>query len=1502
MHHSTNEPICPKFQPNIFDPSRCHDCLRQRHLHAGAGESTGAAPQHKSTAGTGTRGGSSKGVLLTPVLSQAEERDTSSKDDSDGLSVVSSYCDVSGGRRGFGESSLCILSPDCELYICDGDDSTDSCRDQSDNQEFSSSVSAEDDYLPIHRRSTKLGMTRLDPPPHRPNTRAWMNEAGGRDGFSRRSGLKEDREKRESGYFSLGKVSGARSLRDSSPPAPYRHFERGHPIFSNRNIEPKDTIPFRNPNLGMASERQLQEDLTEDLPVEIPPPDPIEIAIEVEAQVGPRSPSPTPFKIAESLASTGRKGASSSLGRGNSSSYQQSGRFDSSRQAESFASTGRKGASSSLGRGNSSSYQQSGRFDSSRQSSALQSRTSSPSRGNLPFRRSESIASLSRHNLGGGGRSQGTELGSISSLQSTHAQRVESGSLPRNFRSFAGSFKSQSSTASDFRNTLRKTEVNGLLSSRGHDSRSSSPSRRNYNRQGQMSLHKTEIGSTSPPGHGLNARSSSPSRRTSDSRSFSPPMRNYNSSSQFPLCKSESVVSLNRGSQHGRCGSPIREGYDVESQALLRNSTARNGLGNEEHESPIMSPPRRGYGTPRQSILRKTESSPVDRSQGHDSRCSSPGRRGRETPSQYQLRKTDTSSSLSGRTHDSRNSSPSRRSYEAPSQSLLRKSEVNSSLRSRDNHTLLPSKKNYYVPDQSSLRKTETSSSLNGRNQTSRNSSPSRKGNSDPPGFSVLRSATGGNSAHSFQRRNTYNDSKPDPKHSAHSWRESTHSLRSTSCSRASSPFRQTTNGSRTAFVTVEAPRSPSSIRSGAGRHVLEDRCPSPNDKSSSHRARSPSSSPRVQMRRDTSSLSSMESLESGQLSVGPTGRRREEYATMADLPTVKRIYQREEPGQQFSQRQELFKPASHSLSKQPSREWENTEREWHYAGSGYLSRAHSSTSLQRSDSPTADEGRSRKGNYYRPEQMQPDLLNFKKGWMSKLDDSGEWKKHWFVLTDAGLKYYRDSSAEEKDDMDGEIDLKSCVKVSEFDVEKNYGFQIQTREAVFTLSAMTAGIRRNWIEVLKKCVRPSSSPDLTQLPDSSSDKENSHSRFPTSSRHPSLHHSIVPTEVLTSSPPVQRRFDYVELSPVPTPAGSLPASQREAGEGQGSMSRQWEAVLSRKGADVGSNQSLRMEEAIEKKWAEFERLPFKEMSSASPVGPRSSSPSANEALQREVASLRQQLEQLRGGGGRGEGGVRGGCGPEAPCGRSLAAMERAHRHALEEVQRQHERQIKELEVEKDRLLLEEAQDTARVMEALKKKHKEELEREVEKVHRLNSGMLDSQTLRAQRQAEAQSLQRELSSLSERYSQKCLELNRAEQNNAEREREISRKERDLEQLRKENQDLKARLTEELSRVRSSIEDQGLDDSKDKTPCELEVLLRVKENEIEYLHKEISCLRNELQFLNTEKRLACERYTEVHEELSGIKGRNEREIHSLKEHLRLAMAALQEGQKLGNSLDH
>ncbi|XP_072224353.1 TRIO and F-actin binding protein b [Leuresthes tenuis] len=1034
---------------------------------------------------------------------------------------------------------------------------------------------------------------------------------------------------------------------------------------------------------------------------------------------------------------------------------------------------------------------------------------------------------------------------------------------------------------------------------------------------------KAEVATSLSHPRGSNSRTSSPSRTSfnglRDSHSSPPSRRNYSLSGQSILRKSESVTSLNRHNHHGRCGSPIREGYDIESQALLRNPSTRNGLNVQEDEVLTMSPSGRGYDRPSQSILHKTSSSPVSSSRGWESRSSSPSRRSHETLNQYQLKRKDMNGSLNGHTRESLNSSPSRRNYDAPSQSPLHKSGSNSSVKSRGGYSSLALRKGNDAPDQRLLRKSETGSNLKSRNQNSRSSSPSRKANPDPPGYSILRSASNGDSNPSFQRKNTHSEKKSDSSRSPHSWRGSTHSLRSSSLSRATSPSKQTTNGNRTAFVSLQTTRSSDSIRSGAARQSHDDHCPSPNDKRPSYRTRSPSPSPHIQMLRHTSSQSSMESSESGQLSVGSTGRNREEYAMMADLPKVKIIHQREGPGhagrpqsQQTIRRQELFKPASHSLSKHPSTEWEDTgdtEKEWQYGGSGYLSRAHSSTSLQRSGSPTADEGSSWKSAHRRSDHMQPDLLNFKKGWMSKLDDSGEWKKHWFVLTDAGLKYYRDSGAEEKDDLDGEIDLKSCMRVSEFDVEKNYGFQIQTQEAVFTLSAMTAGIRRNWIEVLKKSIRPSSSPDLTQLPDNNSDKENSHARYLPSSRHQSSRHTNAQSDVPTSAAPTQRRFEYVELSPVPASSGPLSAGQRESGEGQGrehsqwqeerNTSSQWEAVLARKSSGVGSNQRLRMDE-VEKKWAEFERMPLKEMSSLSPVGPRSSSQSANEALQREVASLRQQLEQLQhgGGGGRGRGSVRDGCGPEAPCSRSLAAMERAHRHALDELQKQHERQIRKLDDEKNGLQLEESHDTARALKALTKKHKEELER----VRRLSSGVTDSQTLRALQQAETQALQRQLATMSERFSQKCVELYQAEQNNAKREKEISRKEREVMQLRKENSDLKAHFTDEMIRIRSSITDQSSEANRDGMPCELEALLRMKEIEIDYLHKQMSCLRNELQVLSMEKQLACERYAEVHGELSGLNSRAEREIQSLKEHLRLSNAALQEAQKLGNSLEH
>ncbi|XP_023440748.2 LOW QUALITY PROTEIN: myosin phosphatase Rho-interacting protein [Dasypus novemcinctus] len=168
-----------------------------------------------------------------------------------------------------------------------------------------------------------------------------------------------------------------------------------------------------------------------------------------------------------------------------------------------------------------------------------------------------------------------------------------------------------------------------------------------------------------------------------------------------------------------------------------------------------------------------------------------------------------------------------------------------------------------------------------------------------------------------------------------------------------------------------------------------------------------------------------------------------------------------------------------------------------------------------------------------------PDLLNFKKGWLTKQYEDGQWKKHWFVLADQSLRYYRDSVAEEAADLDGEIDLSTCYDVTEYPVQRNYGFQIHTKEGEFTLSAMTSGIRRNWIQTIRKHVHPATAPDVTSsLPE---EKNKSGSSLESSPR-PSEKQEVGPgepeAEQRRSRARERRRegrsktFDWAEFRPI----------------------------------------------------------------------------------------------------------------------------------------------------------------------------------------------------------------------------------------------------------------------------------------------------------------------------------------------------------------------------------
>ncbi|KAL4648163.1 interaptin-like isoform X1 [Arapaima gigas] len=221
-----------------------------------------------------------------------------------------------------------------------------------------------------------------------------------------------------------------------------------------------------------------------------------------------------------------------------------------------------------------------------------------------------------------------------------------------------------------------------------------------------------------------------------------------------------------------------------------------------------------------------------------------------------------------------------------------------------------------------------------------------------------------------------------------------------------------------------------------------------------------------------------------------PRSRRLEAEARKAEKRSRVRS-----PDQQGSERHQSETNRSNVIEKLEALELENTERmEVEEAGHGSLRQGRSEMRrFQREENKQDfDFSRSTLPPLRRAKSldrrttesvMTPDLLNFKKGWMVKLDEQGQWKKYWFVLTDHSLRYYKDSIAEEASDLDGEIDLTTCFNVTEYQVQRNYGFQIHTQETVYTLSAMTAGIRRNWIQALMKNVRPSTAPDVASLMD-----------------------------------------------------------------------------------------------------------------------------------------------------------------------------------------------------------------------------------------------------------------------------------------------------------------------------------------------------------------------------------------------------------------------------------
>ncbi|XP_053419196.1 myosin phosphatase Rho-interacting protein isoform X2 [Nycticebus coucang] len=308
---------------------------------------------------------------------------------------------------------------------------------------------------------------------------------------------------------------------------------------------------------------------------------------------------------------------------------------------------------------------------------------------------------------------------------------------------------------------------------------------------------------------------------------------------------------------------------------------------------------------------------------------------------------------------------------------------------------------------------------------------------------------------------------------------------------------------------------------------------------------------------------------------------------------------------------------------------------------------------------------------------MTPDLLNFKKGWLTKQYEDGQWKKHWFVLADQSLRYYRDSVAEEAADLDGEINLSTCYDVTEYPVQRNYGFQIHTKEGEFTLSAMTSGIRRNWIQTIMKHVHPAIAPDVTSsLPEEKSKSSPSCETCPRLSEKQEAEPGELDTEQRRSRARERRRegrsktFDWAEFRPIQqalaqeragtmgtpdTPEPGRP--EAETGELERERARRREERRKRFGMPDTEDVALRMEVdrspglpaapdlktqnihvEIEQRWHQVETTPLREekqvpiaplhLSSSEDGGDRLSTHELTSLLEKELEQSQREASDL----------------------------------------------------------------------------------------------------------------------------------------------------------------------------------------------------------------------------------------------------------------------------------
>ncbi|KAM8844397.1 uncharacterized protein AB9W97_022480 isoform 2-T2 [Spinachia spinachia] len=203
----------------------------------------------------------------------------------------------------------------------------------------------------------------------------------------------------------------------------------------------------------------------------------------------------------------------------------------------------------------------------------------------------------------------------------------------------------------------------------------------------------------------------------------------------------------------------------------------------------------------------------------------------------------------------------------------------------------------------------------------------------------------------------------------------------------------------------------------------------------------------------------------------------------------------------------------------------------------------------------------------------------------------------------------------------------------------------------------------------------------------------------------------------------------------------------------------------------------------------------------------------------------------------------------------VAARQEMQRQLIFDLQQQHRTEVAALLKERDKLLQEETAATMAAIVAMRRAHKQELEKSRQS-QRTKDGA-DVAQLHIEHEKDLRSMHKELEVLSVQHSQKCLE-------NSQLTQELQDERRSSTQHQKENQELKKKQRDEMSQMSRLLRNgkQTHVSPKIKDFYEMEVVLRAREAEMQFLRQEARSLQEDLKIARMDKIYAENKLKALH----------------------------------------